>query len=156
MALQVLFVCSGNTCRSPMAEVLLRAALPKGSGWRVASAGMGAMDGLCSSADAVGAMAEIGLDLKQHRSRRITRELVAQSAVIIAMTSRHAQQAVECFPDCRDRIHLMRTFDPDAPRQSDVADPFCGTAEDYRHCCALLRKSIPGLLRFLAEHGKPL
>ena len=156
MVLQVLFVCTGNICRSPMAEVLLRAALPKGSGWRVASAGTDTVDGFGASAHALDVMAEMGLDLKPHRSQRLTRELVAKSTVIVTMTQHHAQLVGASFPNCRDRIHLMRAFDPAAPQQSNVCDPFGGTKEDYRDCCALLQKSIPGLLRFLDEHGKPL
>ena len=155
MAHQVLFVCTGNTCRSPMAEALLRAALPDGSGWRVTSAGTDTINGFGASSYAIDALAEKGFDLKPHRSRLLTHELAGESAVIVAMTQHHAQQVGACFPGCRDRIHLMRSFDPAAPRQGDVCDPFGGTMADYRACCALLQKSIPGLLRFLDEQDKP-
>jgi len=134
-----------------MAEVLLRAALPEGSAWRVASAGTHTVDGYPASPHALDVVAEKGMDLKPHRSQSLTRELIDQSAVIVAMTNDHAKIIRYRFPDCADRIHLMRSFDPDAPPQSDVSDPFGGTLGEYRTCCALLQKSIPGLLKFLAE-----
>ena len=148
---QILFVCTGNICRSPMAEVLLRDALPKNSPWRVTSAGTHTLDGFGASSHAIDVMAEKGIDLKPHRSQTVTRELVDQSAIIIAMTTQHADTLSERFPDCRDRIHLMRSFDLDAPPQSDVSDPFGGTLAEYRTCRAVLLKSIPDLLKFIAE-----
>jgi len=134
-----------------MAEALLRAALPPHSGWRVASAGTGTMEGFGASAHALDVMAEMGIDLKTHRSQQVTREVIDQSAVIITMTSGHTGMLCDRFPDCRDRIHLMRSFDPDASPQSDVSDPFGGTRSEYHACRTLLQKSIPGLLKFLAE-----
>ena len=134
-----------------MAEALLRAALPDESAWRVASAGTNTLDGFAASLHSVDVMAEKGIALKQHRSRVATRELVTQSAVIIVMTTQHAAILGDRFPDCRDRIHLMRSFDLDAPPQSDVSDPFGGTLEEYRSCCDILQATLPGLLKFLAE-----
>ena len=151
MMRQILFVCTGNICRSPMAEALLRAALPKGAGWHVTSAGTNTVDDFGASAHAVSVMAEKGVDLTPHRSQSLSRELVSRSDIIVTMTEGHTRQVGERFPDSRDRIHLMRSFDPDAPPQSDVCDPFGGTLEDYRNCLAHLRKAIPGLLKCLED-----
>ncbi|MCL1920278.1 MAG: low molecular weight protein arginine phosphatase [Kiritimatiellaeota bacterium] len=136
-----------------MAEGLLRAALPKGTIWRVTSAGTSTLDGFGASAHAIDVMAEKGISIKAHRSQSATRDRVSLSDVIIAMTAEHARTLTSRFPECRDRIHLMRAFDPGSPPGSDVSDPFGGTLAEYRACCALLHKSMPGLLAFLEAHG---
>ena len=147
----VLFVCTGNTCRSPMAEVLLRTALPQTSPWRVASAGMAACEGSNASELAVAALDELGCDLRKHRSRRVTPERIREAAAIVAMTGAHAQQPVTQFPDARDRVYLLCAFDPNAPAHLDVTDPFCGSLADYRQCRDFIRRAIPGLVRFLEQ-----
>ena len=151
MAPLVLFVCTGNTCRSPMAEALLRAALPQTSLWRVASAGLAACEGSHASEFAVAALDELGCDLRTHRSRAVTPERIREADAIVAMTGAHAQQLVTQFPDSRDRVYLLRAFDPDAPACVDVTDPFCGSLGDYRQCRDFICRAIPGLVRFLDQ-----
>jgi protein-tyrosine-phosphatase len=151
MSKQLLFVCTGNTCRSPMAEILLKASLPSEAGWTVASAGVSATPGTRASESARAAIAECGLSLENHRSQLVTPELVSRSAVIVAMTQRHMEKVLQCVPSARDRIYLLSSFDPKAPKGADVMDPFCGSLEDYRACRDTLQQAMPGLVRFLAS-----
>jgi protein-tyrosine phosphatase len=134
-----------------MAEMLLRAALPADSGWTVASAGTSATPGSRASEYARAVVAELGLTLEKHRSQLVTPELVNQSSIVIAMTQRHVEKLLQRVPEARDRIYLMRSFDPKSPKDADVMDPFCGSLEDYRLCRDTLQQAIPGLVKVLKE-----
>jgi len=151
----LLFVCSGNTCRSPMAEVLLRLALPKTSPWRVASAGLAASEGCRASEVAVAVIDEAGGNLRPHRSQPVSPELVQQAAAIVVMTDAHAQQLLSRYPVARDKLFLLSSFDPVSQYRSNIADPFCGSLDEYRQCRDLIRQAIPGLVRFLAQAAPP-
>lgn len=151
MGALVLFVCTGNTCRSPMAEALLRAALPRVSPWRVISAGLAAHPGNPASDAAVSAIAEVGGDLRSHRSQPVTSRLVLEASAVVAMTEAHAQQLLARYPSVCDKLFLLRSFDPDSPSRSNVEDPFCGSLDDYRQCRDVIRKAIPGLVNHLAQ-----
>jgi protein-tyrosine-phosphatase len=132
-----------------MAEALLRAALPRDSAWRVASAGTSAMPGFPASEYAQVVLAERGLNLKAHRSQPVTQELVAASTVVVAMTQAHVDRILRQVPDVRDRLYVMSAFDPAMPKGADVMDPFCGSLADYRACRDTLERALPGLLTFL-------
>lgn len=147
----VLFVCTGNTCRSPMAEALLKLALPKTSPWQVASAGLATCAGCRASEAAIAAIAEMGSDLRPHRSQPVSPELVQEAAAIIVMTEAHLQQLHTLYPAARDKFFLLRDFDPNSPAHSNVADPCCGSLDEYRQCRDLIRMAIPGLVHFLAQ-----
>src|SRR5688572_4192923 len=112
---QILFVCTGNTCRSPMAEVLLRNLLPPALSEqiRVRSAGTQAEPGSPATPQSIATAARKGADLRGHRSQQLFSDLVLQSDLILGMEEHHVRAVLALVPSARGRVHLLTTFDAD-------------------------------------------
>ena len=121
----VLFVCTGNVCRSPMAEGIFRRAVEGRGDFRVLSAGLGAVDGHPPSPYAVQAVKELGIDISNQRSRMLSPELVAQADFIFGMTHNHIDTVMLLYPQAAEKTFLLREFD-------DTLDPF-----EKDHCMIL-------------------
>ena len=147
---QILFVCTGNICRSPMAEVILRARLGKDSEWKVASAGVAAINGEPASAEAVVVCRELGLDLRQHGSQPVTRELLENSRWVVVMTQMHREILTRRFPDIHARIKLLKSFGF-SQNFGDIPDPIGGPVEVYRTVRDMIESAISDLVIFLME-----
>ncbi|MGE5175040.1 MAG: low molecular weight phosphotyrosine protein phosphatase [Hyphomicrobiales bacterium] len=132
---QVLVVCTGNTCRSPMAEGILRSLLtPELDGHvTVVSAGTSAMEGVPATARAVETAAASGIDLRQHRARRLGVEILQESDLVICMEPSHIDAAKALVPGIADRIHLITRHGAESrgAGATGVADPIGGGADEY-------------------------
>ena len=149
----VLFICTGNVCRSPMAEGLFRKAADGRGEFRALSAGLGAVDGQPPTAHSVTAMKEIGIDISGQRSRALTAELVRQADFIFGMTHAHADTIGLLYPQAAEKTFLLREFDESLDDfEKDIADPIGGPYEIYVQCRDQIEQGIASLLKFMEQH----
>ncbi|MBI3790550.1 MAG: low molecular weight protein arginine phosphatase [Gemmatimonadetes bacterium] len=154
--MHLLFVCTGNTCRSPLAEALARAQITMRGvqGVTVSSAGTSAWGGASASDGSLLVGMEHGLDLSGHRARVLTRELVAASDLILAMGPHHVEAAESLGGE--GKSFLLTEYATRGASRVPVSDPFGGDLEVYRVTLAELERQVGlALDRALAERGSP-
>ena len=152
----VLFICTGNICRSPMAEGIFRHAVRGHNDFRVFSAGLGAAEGQPPSPYAVQAVKELGIDISSLRSRMLTGELVQEADYIFGMTHSHLDTVAMLYPQAAEKTFLLREFDETLDAfDKDISDPIGGSYEVYLNCRDQIEQGIASLLQFLGQ-GEPM
>jgi protein-tyrosine phosphatase len=148
----IVIVCTGNTCRSPMSEYLLRKLVAEKLGCSieeteqrgviVASAGVSASPGGCAAPEAVEVMKTHGLDLSRHESQPLSDKLVKHADLILALTNAHRQAIIRRWPEVSPRTEVMRMD------RGDIEDPIGASSEVYEQCA----RQIEAALRERIEH----
>ena len=148
----VLFVCTGNICRSPIAEGLFRRLLGNRKDIEVASAGVHAVRGQPPSLYAVQVCEEEGVDISDLRSQPLTAALVDRATHIFAMTGAHLETIHTLFPQGAEKSFLLREFEePGTTVWRDVPDPIGLGREVYEHCARTIKNALPSVLAFVEQ-----
>lgn len=141
---KIIFICTGNTCRSPMAEGLFRThGGEEKTGLTAVSAGLYTQDGLPASANAIAAAGELGADISAHRSHQLTPELAHDAKYLVCMTGAHYDRLCELFPDCADKVFTLLP--------EDISDPFGGDLATYRRAAAEIDKGVQSIIANLSR-----
>jgi len=149
---RILFVCSGNTCRSPMAEALAREIIRRqyGGAIDVCSAGVFALPGARATPEAVEALAEAGIDLKGHRAALLSTALVEEADLVLTMTAMHRHQILQLASDSGHKVHVLADY---AGWGGDLEDPIGRPLAVYRDCASRLRTLVTAALARFARTG---
>lgn len=154
--MNLLFVCSGNTCRSPMAAYLGAAIAEKDypqSGFRFDSAGIATSDGYPATENAIEALSELGIDASAHRSRQFQPYMVELAHYIICMTALHKDALCHSFPDAADKIFVIGELSGSG---CDIPDPYMGSLAVYRITRDRLWEEIAAILKRLDKEQESL
>lgn len=147
----ILIVCTGNSCRSIMAEGFLKTMLKDKKNIAVSSAGTAAPEGMMPTHEAVDVMKEEGIDITYHRARRITDEMIKNSDLILVMTNRHKNEILTRVPQAKDKVYLLREFDDsvESVLDLDIDDPIGMPVEFYRDARDIIKKALEKFVKLL-------
>ena len=150
MAKNILFICTGNTCRSPMAVGLLRDLAPE-LDLEIRSAGTSAAAGMPASSVAIEAMQEAEIDISDHRSLTLNGDMLEEADLVFCMAERHRRHIVDWFKRMDDKVYLLREFDPERADSDypDVPDPIGLDLDAYRRAFTMIERSMHEVIKIL-------
>lgn len=144
--MNILFVCTGNTCRSPMAAALMnKLAIDEDLDVRIESAGIFATDGEPATTEAVIAMKKYDVDLLGHHAQQITSELIEKSDLILTMTEGQKMLFAEVAPK---KTYTLCEF---AGVEGDIDDPFGGSVEEYEETAEMIYVALQVIVEKLRD-----
>ncbi|MDO5076007.1 low molecular weight protein-tyrosine-phosphatase [Corynebacterium sp.] len=149
----IVFVCTGNICRSPMAEVVFRNVVEQAGlqdKVRVASCGLGGWHvGQGADRRAIAELHSVNLDARAHRAAQLDAD--HQTADLLVAMDKSHMRGLRAWDVPRNRIRLLRSFDPNSPKGAEVDDPYYGDAESFTQTRKEIEAATPGLLHWVEE-----
>jgi len=148
----IMFVCTGNTCRSPMAHGIMRSIVEreKLANVEVTSSGTGTLNGYPATSNAVMAAHKDGVDISDLHSDEISVEMVEEADLILVMAYEHYQLIVSVYPEAADRVFMLRAFpEREANRKLSVEDPIGADFDTYRGTYEEIKRELERAFPFI-------